>query len=343
LPEKPHSAFGQETLNANGSNGTKADETPVSIPRVECVGSLHKPLGNVINPRKLRGRAVCVPQDNRREVYMEVSDELALLALDIAERGVRQPIPITQESAVVSGHRRLTAARLAGIGEVPCVVQDDADDAEMAVEMARDNAPRKRPFTQLMAHALVLKEIVEPILAARKRHQDPSDLPGYASIAPIIEMMTRGSVTNVTEGSSVKNFTEGGSVKNSTQLHWEDIVGRLIGMGGRTLRWGLEVYLAAIDGDELAADLCVKLDEGELTVSGAHKAFKAGRKPSAGGDYVVLRRCGDMRSRLDHAAGIRCSHRPSSHHSWQAPLEVNREDTGTRRARTQACDRFACL
>lgn len=116
---------------------------------------------------------------------MEVSGELALLALDIAERGVRQPTPITQESAVVSGHRRLAAARLAGIGEVPCVVQDDEDDADMAVEMTLNNAPRRRPFTQLMAHALVLKEIVEPILAARKRHQDPSGLPGYASIAPI--------------------------------------------------------------------------------------------------------------------------------------------------------------
>lgn len=52
LPEKPHSAFGQETLNANGSNGTKADQTPVSILCAECVGSLHKPLGNMINPRK---------------------------------------------------------------------------------------------------------------------------------------------------------------------------------------------------------------------------------------------------------------------------------------------------
>lgn len=255
------------------------------------------------------------------------------LALDMAKRGIRQPLIITQDGVVVSGHRRLAAARLAGIAEVPCVVQDDADDAKMAVEMTLDNAPRKRPFTQLMAHALVLKDIVEPILAARKRHQDPSGLPGYASIAPIIEMMAGGSASKDTvlreggtaskdavldhggsasndavlrEGGCVNKITqptEGSCVNKITQLdrvRWEDVVGKLIGIGGRALRWGMEIYLAALEGDERAADLCVKLDEGELTIGAAYKAFKADGKPSAARYFVVLRRYGNMRSRLQH-------------------------------------------
>ncbi|MEW6107516.1 MAG: hypothetical protein AB1563_14365, partial [Bacillota bacterium] len=78
-------------------------------------------------------------------------------------------------------------------------------------------------------------------------------------------------------------------------------VGRLIGMSGSTLRRGLEIYQAALDGDELAGDLCVKLDEGELTVSGAYKAFKASRMPSAARDFVVLRLHGNMRSRVQRA------------------------------------------
>ena len=65
-------------------------------------------------------------------------------------------------------------------------------------------------------------------------------------------------------------------------MRWEDVVGKLIGMSGRNLRRGMEVYLAALDGDDLASELCAKLDEGELTISGAYKRFKAGGKPSAG-------------------------------------------------------------
>lgn len=223
------------------------------------------------------------------------------LALDISKRGIRQPLIMTQDGVVVSGHRRLAAAKLAGFAEVPCVVQHDADDAKMAVEMTLDNAPRKGPFTQLMAHALVLKDIVEPILRARERHEDPSALPGYASVAPIIDLIAGGRVANFTPGEQtfdgVKNFTrpteggrvnsftrgehEFGRVKNFTRVRWEDVVGKLIGMGGRTLRSGMEIYLAAMNGDERAEDLCVKIDEGEFAINGAYKAFKSSRKASA--------------------------------------------------------------
>jgi|GEM_PF-2388162 len=279
---------------------------------------------------------------------MGVRDELALLALDMAKRGIRQPLVITQEGVVVSGHRRLAAARLAGLAEVPCVVQDDADDAKMAVEMTLDNAPRKRPFTQLMAHALVLKDIVEPILRARERHEDPSTLPGHAFVVPIIDMMTGGPVTKGTgveqqfapvtkgtegscvtigtqprqlEGGCVNKITqpqEGGSASNDAVLRWlrwEDVVSRLIGMSGSTLRRGLEIYQAALDGDEHAEDLCMKLDEGELTITGAYKAFKASRMPSAARDFVVLRLHGNMRSRVQ-----RTGPRPRPGHRHYATL-----------------------
>lgn len=289
-----------------------------------------------------------MPHDSRREAYMGVRDELALLALDMAKRGIRQPLVITQEGVVVSGHRRLAAARLAGLAEVPCVVQDDADDAKMAVEMTLDNAPRKRPFTQLMAHALVLKDIVEPILRARERHEDPSTLPGHAFVVPIIDMMTGGPVTKGTgveqqfapvtkgtegscvtigtqprqlEGGCVNKITqpqEGGSASNDAVLRWlrwEDVVSRLIGMSGSTLRRGLEIYQAALDGDEHAEDLCMKLDEGELTITGAYKAVKASRMPSAARDFVVLRLHGNMRSRVQ-----RTGPRPRPGHRHYATL-----------------------
>ncbi|MGE5593982.1 MAG: hypothetical protein ACM3X3_09935 [Betaproteobacteria bacterium] len=66
-----------------------------------------------------------------------------------------------------------------------------------------------------------------------------------------------------------------------TYVHWEDVVGSLLGLGGTMLRHGVEIYEAALNGDERAGDLCVKLDEGELTINSAYKAFKSRRKPSA--------------------------------------------------------------
>ena len=124
------------------------------------------------------------------EMYGEPDEEeVALLALDITERGIRQPLVVTPEGVVVSGHRRLAAAKLAGLAEVPCILQDNVDDARMALEMTLDNAPRKRPFTQLMAHALMLRKVVQPILKARQRHEDPSGLPGYELVAPVIKAL----------------------------------------------------------------------------------------------------------------------------------------------------------
>ena len=61
--------------------------------------------------------------------------QLQELAASIAEVGVLQPLTVRKSGGqfvVVSGNRRLTAARIAGLGEVPCILLDvDAADAEL--------------------------------------------------------------------------------------------------------------------------------------------------------------------------------------------------------------------
>ncbi len=65
--------------------------------------------------------------------------ELNQLAETIREHGVRQPLSVikTEESGiyqVVSGERRLRAARIAGLEKVPCIIlSDDAQVEEIAV------------------------------------------------------------------------------------------------------------------------------------------------------------------------------------------------------------------
>lgn len=63
-------------------------------------------------------------------------DEIDQLALTIKEHGIRQPLTVLRYDVnasnfeVISGERRLRAARQLGLKSVPCIIIDDVDKAE---------------------------------------------------------------------------------------------------------------------------------------------------------------------------------------------------------------------
>lgn len=61
--------------------------------------------------------------------------------------GVLEPLVVTKSRAngyvVIAGHRRLAAAKAAGLDEVPCVVHDDLDDRTRAEMMLVENLQRE--------------------------------------------------------------------------------------------------------------------------------------------------------------------------------------------------------
>lgn len=58
---------------------------------------------------------------------------VAKVAESIREFGFLNPITITEDNVIISGHTRLKAARQLGMEEVPCVVQPlSEDDAKLA-------------------------------------------------------------------------------------------------------------------------------------------------------------------------------------------------------------------
>jgi len=61
------------------------------------------------------------PLNPRGELHVAGLDELAD---SIRAQGVLQPLLVTPGGVVVAGHRRLAAARMAGLSEVPVVVRD---------------------------------------------------------------------------------------------------------------------------------------------------------------------------------------------------------------------------
>ena len=72
------------------------------------------------------------PNQPRKEFAL---DKLVELAQSISENGVLQPLTVSMETGrpvLVAGERRLRAARIAGLREVPCV-EVDADDRQRRV------------------------------------------------------------------------------------------------------------------------------------------------------------------------------------------------------------------
>ena len=78
-----------------------------------------------------------------RAVFSE--GELSALADSIRENGILQPINVRRCGAdyeIVSGERRLRAAKMCGLEEVPCIVID-VDDEKSAVLALIENIQRK--------------------------------------------------------------------------------------------------------------------------------------------------------------------------------------------------------
>ena len=63
------------------------------------------------------------PEEN--DIYRQITDEsVRELAEDMARHGVITPITVNREGWIISGNRRVHAARLAGLDAVPCIVED---------------------------------------------------------------------------------------------------------------------------------------------------------------------------------------------------------------------------
>lgn len=82
------------------------------------------------------------PNQPRKEFAL---DKLVELAQSISENGVLQPLTVSMETGrpvLVAGERRLRAARIAGLREVPCV-EVDADERRRRVLALVENLQRE--------------------------------------------------------------------------------------------------------------------------------------------------------------------------------------------------------
>lgn len=110
-------------------------------------------------PASMATRRVCDLQPNplnpRRDVNASGLDELAE---SIRAQGVLQPLLVTPAGVVVAGHRRLAAARMAGLEEVPVVIRD-LDTVQQQEIMLVENLQRQdlSPVEEARAYRRLLE------------------------------------------------------------------------------------------------------------------------------------------------------------------------------------------
>ena len=100
-----------------------------------------------------------VPNPNQPRT-MFVRDGLEELADSIAEHGILQPLSVREVRGryqLISGERRLRAARMAGLATVPCIVVD-ASDTESALLALVENLQRRD--LDFMEEAVALRRLI---------------------------------------------------------------------------------------------------------------------------------------------------------------------------------------
>jgi len=153
------------------------------------------------------------------------------------EEGVREPIVITPDDTIISGHRRVEAAIEAELDEVPVRVKRFEDEDAEKEAIVDYNRQRTKTFSQKMMEAKVLKEIEQE--RARER-----------------------------QGSRKQNFAR--SELGST----DEKVGESVGWSSTTFRHAEKVWDAAQNGSEQMQKQVEMINRGEQSIYGAHQEFK---------------------------------------------------------------------
>jgi hypothetical protein len=99
------------------------------------------------------------PSPENAKLYRPVDPndpDVCALAASIAQHGVREPLVITNDRFIISGHRRYVAAQSAGLTEVPCRVEAiNHDDPAFLPLLREHNRQRVKSFDESFREAVV--------------------------------------------------------------------------------------------------------------------------------------------------------------------------------------------
>jgi ParB/RepB/Spo0J family partition protein len=144
------------------------------------------------------------------KVYQPVSRDdptIQELANSIRTHGVREPLVITKDGDIVSGHRRYAAAKLAGLTEIPCrVLNITSEDPEFLRLLVEYNKHRIKSADELLREAVVninSKQAHQRLIEHRREQSRLSEDP-FA----LHKIRLRGERTRCAISSAKKPFLE---------------------------------------------------------------------------------------------------------------------------------------
>lgn len=155
-------------------------------------------------------------------------DKMAELVESIKENGVLSPVLVRPDDEggyeMISGHRRMHAAKLAGLTTIPAIIKPMTND-EATIVMVDSNMQREEILPSERAFALKMK------LDAMRRQGSRTDLTsGHDVQKSAAEGTSRHDVEKLEE------VTSGHDVQKSESEWSRDQVGKAMGMGGRQVQ-----------------------------------------------------------------------------------------------------------
>lgn len=94
------------------------------------------------------------PHDKNSGIYNDTADQA--LVESVAHKGILNPLIITQDNRIISGHRRLDAAKQCDLPKVPVTVFESDDELEIRRAIIHNNISRVKTNEQLGREACEL-------------------------------------------------------------------------------------------------------------------------------------------------------------------------------------------
>ena len=185
----------------------RKDTSPNEIP-----GTTEDPAPTSTSVNELRQipiDAIRIGSINAREISDDDAD-LGELAESIRQRGLLQPVlvwAVTEGFLLIAGERRVRAARLAGLTEIPAVVKTGFEsmdgESDAVIDMVTENVQRKNfepweesaAYERLMAQGMSVRQIAHLIGKA----------PGYVSV--LMKLTRHPSIRAALESRAISTWS----------------------------------------------------------------------------------------------------------------------------------------
>jgi hypothetical protein len=109
--------------------------------------------------------------------------DVRALAQSIQDFGLKEPLLLTCDWYLISGHRRRVACKLAGMKEVPCVVEDyDANDSRVPAQIVACNRQRVKTGDAILREEVILSDPEEAYRQLTAHRQQRANLEDVETI-----------------------------------------------------------------------------------------------------------------------------------------------------------------